>query len=188
MLAPLAAVAPARGRSATSQEAFGAAAMTEPSTPADLATSLVHEWQHSKLCALIAGTPLSIGDGDDRYFAPWRPDSRPLSGLLHGSFAFLAVCELWAALRAEPGLDVIAEQQFATRREQLVPALRALAASRRLTDAGQVLVTAMRTHHERLLAEPVSAGATRSARKALRDNYEVWLRHNDGGSTESSKP
>ena len=46
--------------------------------PSDLAVALVHEFQHSKLAALHRLVPLYDRTDPARYFAPWRPDPRPM--------------------------------------------------------------------------------------------------------------
>ena len=51
--------------------------------------TLVHEFQHSKLSAMLDLVPLTDPDDHGRYFAPWRVDPRPLAGLLQGVYAFV---------------------------------------------------------------------------------------------------
>ena len=68
--------------------------------PASLGELLVHEMQHVKLAALADQFDL-FDRADGRLFpVPWRRDPRPIYGLLHGTYAHLAVAELW---RARPG-------------------------------------------------------------------------------------
>jgi HEXXH motif-containing protein len=46
----------------------------------------VHEVQHLKLAALLDIVTLTMPGEHDRYYAPWRDDPRPLSGLLQGTY------------------------------------------------------------------------------------------------------
>src|SRR5262249_43536232 len=76
-LIPLVAGADGSALSATLRHTFGAFGLTRPATPADFAVTLVHEFQHSKLSAIIDITPLTEPGNERRYFAPWRVDPRP---------------------------------------------------------------------------------------------------------------
>lgn len=121
---------------ASSAASFGAIRAAMPETPADMAETLLHELQHSKLNALLDLVPLQ-GPGEDRLcYAPWRKDPRPLSGLLHGIYAFVGVTEYWyRQCLSHP--DATAAFQLAHHREQVRAALRALGATPELTPAGQ---------------------------------------------------
>ena len=46
-----------------------------PSTAAEFAVTLVHEFQHSKLSAMLDLKPLIDPADDRRYFAPWQRGS-----------------------------------------------------------------------------------------------------------------
>ena len=56
---------------------------------------LVHEMQHVKLTALCDLFDLFDRDDDTLFPVPWRADPRPVEGLLHGTYAHLAVADLW---------------------------------------------------------------------------------------------
>jgi uncharacterized protein len=65
---------------------------------------LVHEMQHVKLTALC--DLVDLFDRSDRtlFSVSWRPDPRPVEGLLHGTYAHLAVADLWRSRsRQVPG-------------------------------------------------------------------------------------
>ncbi|MFI6872233.1 aKG-HExxH-type peptide beta-hydroxylase [Streptomyces sp. NPDC050400] len=88
--------APARGvAAATSRHAFGAVLASWAATPQRLALTLLHEFQHSKLSALMDLVPLHEPGGARRLYAPWRPDPRPPVGVLHGVYAHLADLDFW---------------------------------------------------------------------------------------------
>src|SRR5207244_2181165 len=59
--------------SATSPAAFGAIATSVPPSVESMAETLVHEFQHTKLCGLMDMLPL-IEPSGERGYAPWRED------------------------------------------------------------------------------------------------------------------
>lgn len=68
-----------------------------------LAESLVHEAMHLQL-TLVDRTDALVIDRRRRAYSPWKEDSRPLEGLLHGLYVFAVihqVLDLFA--EAEPG-------------------------------------------------------------------------------------
>lgn len=128
------------GASAASlADAFGAAAMTLPPDVGMAATTLLHEFQHSKLSVLSEIVPLVAGSEADLH-SPWKAEPRPASAVLHGAFAHLAVARLWAGWARE-GRTGWGEADLT--REQVLSACRVLARSGRLTDAGRRFVTTL---------------------------------------------
>jgi HEXXH motif-containing protein len=88
--------APGSGHVSTSSpQAFGTVAMSRQPDMYTCAETLVHETAHLKLCALLDLVTLTRPDDGQRYYAPWRTDPRPASGLLQGAYAFLAVGGFW---------------------------------------------------------------------------------------------
>lgn len=82
-------------RSATARQAFGALAAALPGEPGELSVLLLHEFQHVKLNALLDLHPgLFDPDYSGRLRVPWRDDERPVEGVFHGVYAFLALCHL----------------------------------------------------------------------------------------------
>ncbi|GAA0532253.1 hypothetical protein GCM10010172_11270 [Paractinoplanes ferrugineus] len=84
----------ASGLSATSAVAFGAVAISTPGDPRSFAVGLLHECQHSLLNATFTLFDL-VNPGGARVCSPWRDDPRPLSGLLHGAYAYQSVARFW---------------------------------------------------------------------------------------------
>ena len=114
----------ARGMSATSRDAFGSTSMTRPFDAAGMAVSLVHEFQHAKLSALLDIVGLYDLADDRLYYAPWRDDPRPLGGLLQGAYAFLGVADFWRVHRfVSAGSNDFAHFEFARWRERLARVL-----------------------------------------------------------------
>ena len=161
-------------RSGTSRDSVGALGLTPPHSPPDLAITIVHEFQHSKLSALLDLVPLYAPGGSETHFAPWRADPRPTGGLIQGVYAFLGVADVWRGLRAAPGLAGLATEQFAFVREQVRTGMAALEGSRELTAAGVGFVAGMRASLERLNADAVPHRALDLARSALEERRSAW--------------
>jgi uncharacterized protein len=175
-LVPLAQTDSRAARSATIRHAFGVFGLTRPPDPAEFAVTLVHEFQHSKLSAVLDLTPLSDPADERRYFAPWRTDPRPLGGLIQGVYAFVGVADTWRALRDVP--DVPAQSRFAAARLQVDRGLTAVEHSGALTPAGEALAAQLRRTTDELLAEPVPAATARAAEQALDEIRQGWQARN----------
>ena len=63
-----------------------------------MAWTLVSEFQHIKLSALLDMFPL-IEPCADRGYAPWRDDPRPMGGILQGVCAFPGIVRFWDVQR-----------------------------------------------------------------------------------------
>ncbi|WP_449066679.1 HEXXH motif domain-containing protein, partial [Planomonospora algeriensis] len=144
VLTPL--VAPARGQSsASSRETFGCVALSTPPDATTFAVTLTHETQHAKLSALLDLVPLTRPDDGSRHYAPWRPDPRPIPGLLQGAYAYLGVTGFWRRQRrletGEAALE--AEAEFSQWRAAARLVAGTLLRSGRLTPPGEAFVAAM---------------------------------------------
>ena len=188
---PLRQVEPGRGVSATSGHAFGAVFMTPPPDDLPFLVGLLHEYQHSKLNALLHLVDLHDGD-DARYYSPWRDDPRPLDGLLHGAYAYLAVADFWRLRAMADGRDGdrgrdLARFEFLRWREAIVRSTRALHASGRLTASGAAFVARMGAHARSWAAGTVPAQTRRWAQDALTDHRVAWRARNvrvDGAAAD----
>ncbi|WP_420035520.1 aKG-HExxH-type peptide beta-hydroxylase [Streptomyces sp. cg28] len=154
-----------RSASATAPAAHSAV-LVRPCPPLHLAAALVHEVQHGKLAALSDLVRLHTADTAARHWAPWRPDPRPFDGLLHGTYAHLALADLWqrAALAGVPG----AWPRHARYRAQVAAVLPDIHRAPELTRAGQEFVTAMAVTERAMGEHPPSAGLWREACRAVR--------------------
>ncbi|MEV4639257.1 HEXXH motif-containing putative peptide modification protein [Actinoplanes sp. NPDC049548] len=160
----------ARGISATSADAYGAVAISEPADPAAFAVGLLHETQHSILNAVqylfdLLQAPDTLG------YSPWRDDPRPASGVLHGAYAYLTVTRFWRTLPGDP----LARFEFARWRAAVAAAAEGL---RDLTPAGERFVGALRAEVRPWLGEPVDAAILRLAEGANRDHRLRWRLRN----------
>jgi len=140
--------------SATLRSAPWAVLAGLPGTARETAAVLVHEVQHSKLAVLGDLTTLHHGDGEAVFRVPWRSDPRPLDAVLQGTYAHLALADLWHRLADRPGAAPAAREAARARcedyREQVGPALVLLRGSGELTRRGAEFTTAMGRHHASL--------------------------------------
>ena len=126
--------------------------MTTPADPARFAVTIVHEFQHSKLGALLDLVPLYAPAGTRRLRVPWRPDPRPVGNALQGVYAFMSVAEMWGHLRADPDSAAEAERYFGAILGQVAEGLRALSAADEWTPAGLRFLAGMRARHAEISA------------------------------------
>ena len=121
--------------------------MSQPPDPDTCAVTLTHEVQHLKLCAVLDIVSLTLPDDGRRYYAPWRTDPRPVSGLLQGAYAYLGVTEFWRRQRqlATGAARLRADGEFALWRAGTARVIDALLSGDRLTPAGAVFVQGMST-------------------------------------------
>ena len=167
--------------SASSGDSYAAMVIARPAGALALAETLVHEFQHSKLAALLHLFPLLDDDREERYYAPWRGDPRHLTGLLHGAYAFTGVAGFWRDRMAEAGGSEAAEvagYHFALRRMQSRLVVRTLLVSGRLTVQGTVFVTGLARTLDGWLREPVPSAALARARTAAALHRTEWRLRN----------
>jgi HEXXH motif-containing protein len=161
---------------ATSPAAFGAIATSWPPDPVTLAETLVHEFQHVKLCGLLDLLSLAESAGE-KVYAPWRRDPRPAGGLLQGIYAHIGIVRFWAAQRhaeTEPDDILRAHAQFARWRPAITAAVDTLRGTGCLTAEGERFTELMRAAGERFADEPVPAAAFQVAREASLDHWLTW--------------
>ncbi|MDM4719040.1 FxsB family cyclophane-forming radical SAM/SPASM peptide maturase [Micromonospora sp. WMMA1363] len=133
-----------RQRSAAAASAFGAVAVTAVPDDTALVVLLVHEVQHVKLDGVLDVCEL-VDRRDARLLTvPWRDDPRPVEGVLHGTYAHLAVADVW---RRRPGPEAAAHHR--RYRDWTDGALDALLGLGVLTPAGERFATRMRATVDR---------------------------------------
>jgi HEXXH motif-containing protein len=166
--------------SATTPTAFGAIATSLPPDPVMMAETLVHEFQHLKLCGLMDMLPL-IEPCEERVYAPWRPDPRPAGGLLQGIYAFLGIACFWDAQRqveSDPSSILRAQVMYERWRTAIEIASGTLLNTGALTATGVLFVNMIRERTESLRSEPVPDHAREIAEEMALDHWLTWqLRH-----------
>ncbi|WP_369034818.1 HEXXH motif domain-containing protein [Streptomyces adonidis] len=168
-------------RSGSSAETFGCMALSPPTSATGLAVTLTHELQHNKLAALLHLFDLFEPGGPERFYAPWRPDPRPLPGLFHGAYAHLGVALFWERRREtepDPALRATAQAQFARWRLAAHEATTVTLSSGRLTPLGHRFAAHMLTTLDTLCALPVPAPALHHAESAAHAHRTAWRNRN----------
>lgn len=175
--------APESGRVSTSSpQSFGAVAMSRQPDKYACAETLVHETQHLKLCALLDLVALTRPDDGQRFYAPWRTDPRPASGLLQGAYAYLGVSGFWREQRwVAPELSVRqrAQAEFAQWREGAARVVGTLLSSGQLTTAGRDFVGEMADVLNAWQQEPVPGDALAVARRKADRHLARWQADNE---------
>lgn len=130
--------------SSTSRDAVGAIGVALPDDASSLSELLVHEMQHVKMAAIADMHQLFVPGDDRRYHVHWRADSRPIEGVLHGTYAHLALADLWLSRsRRDPAGH--ARQRFAMYRSWVESAIEVMLASGSLLPDGERLAVGMRS-------------------------------------------
>lgn len=166
--------------SSSSPDTFGAVAMSEPPDPDTCASTLTHELQHVKLCAVLDIVRLTLRDDGRRFYAPWRDDPRPVAGLLQGAYAFVGVTEFWRRRRrqAANAAQLRADGEFALWRAGTTRVIHTLLSSNGLTPVGADFVQRMAQTVGSWMSEPVSPQARAFARSEAENHLARWeLRH-----------
>ncbi|MCJ1680096.1 HEXXH motif domain-containing protein [Streptomyces sp. APSN-46.1] len=166
--------------SATTSDAFGSMVISRPVDGLALAEAMVHEFQHSKLGALLHLFPLlDDDDGAEVHYAPWRPDPRPATGLLQGAYAFTGVTGFWRDRMADKTADPeLAAFHFALSRLQTRLVIRTLLTRARLTGPGTRLLHGLAATLDSWLREPVAPRIAARARAAARSHRVEWRLRN----------
>jgi HEXXH motif-containing protein len=166
--------------SATTPAAYGAIATSWPPDDVTLAETLVHEFQHVKLCGVLDMVPLAEA-GEQKVYAPWRQDPRPAGGLLQGIYAHLGIVRFWQAQQhVEADHDGLLRAQvlFARWRRAAGQATQTLLDTGSLTPDGVRFAGLIRARGQQLMATPVSGEAEAIAAEAALDHWLTWqLRH-----------
>lgn len=174
-------IPPTNGQvSSSSSEAFGAIAMSEPPDLDTCAVTLAHEVQHLKLGALLDIVPLTLADDGRRYYAPWRDDPRPISGLLQGAYAYLGVSGFWRRQRqlTRGAQRLRADMEFARWRAGAALGVETLRSSGRLTPAGLNFIQGMQSTLTAWQDESVSPDAQALARREAELHLARWQSDN----------
>jgi HEXXH motif-containing protein len=141
-------VVPMRGargvtRSITTRHVFGSVGLSLPGDDVTAALTLSHEVQHAKLAALMDLLPVVAGPESRLYYAPWRPDPRPLASLLQGMYAHLGVARFWRRHREvmhKPSEVHHAYVEFARWQNACIQVAKVVSARPELTRCGTVFV------------------------------------------------
>jgi len=81
-----------------------------------LAAALIHEFSHLELAVIIGIEPI-FKDGGQLFRSPWRDDSRPIGGIVHGVYVFTQVLRFFHL--ALPDLSSSASEMYKLVQNQL---------------------------------------------------------------------
>jgi hypothetical protein len=84
----------------------GAFVTSPVANPLVLADDLIHETYHNRLFAIEESGPFYRDDAartDARHYSPWRPDPRPIFGVLHAFYVFTRVMRFWRRVYVDLG-------------------------------------------------------------------------------------
>ena len=104
--------------SASYQEVIGAIYVSLHPNPMTMAEALIHEFSHTKLNTLANFDPVLVNAFAPLFPSPYRPDPRPLHGILLGVHAFLPVERFYERL-VEQGHIESSSRSFVQRRRDL---------------------------------------------------------------------
>ncbi|MCW3840029.1 FxsB family radical SAM/SPASM domain protein [Micromonospora yasonensis] len=126
-------------RSSTARQAFASVGLARADGPAT-AVMIVHEFQHSVLGALLDLCDLFTPEHTGRLSVGWRNDPRPIEGVLQGTYAHLAITDIWRQRARRAGADSVAHERHQQYRAWTADAADALLGSGALTPAGERFV------------------------------------------------
>ena len=94
--------------SASSEDILGLTYLPGVDTRYDVAECFLHEALHQKLFRIETGINFFENNSpkEEQYYSPWRTDPRPLRMILHGSFVFTAIAEMWASLSMDKNYNL----------------------------------------------------------------------------------
>jgi HEXXH motif-containing protein len=187
VLALMSALTPLSGadganRSITSRRVFGSIALSLPADDVAMALTLAHEVQHAKLYAVMDLLPLFTDHAQTLYYAPWRPDPRPLANLLQGMYAHLGVAHFWWLHREVPQAAAgvhHAHVEFVRWRNACAQVAQIISARPELTRYGAAFVEGMlRVLHE-WRDESVPPAAQAEAARLAGEHWRHWEKRLD---------
>lgn len=145
-------------------------------TPLYMAECLVHEASHNLLYALSRDSALFEGKSEALYYSPWRPDPRPVDGLLHACFVFSNVIELYKniASRAD-GLGYQSKIRLGAEIMRMLIGLDSLSGCDSLTENGVYILDYLYARVERTSAEHLHI-LTESDRLQIEEHLSAYRR------------
>lgn len=165
--------------SVTLSDAFGCVAMSLPLNPRFTALTLAHEVQHAKLAVLADLFPLVEQGPEELFYAPWRNDPRPITGLLQGTYAHFGVAAFWKRQRhRENNQDHAryAEVEFARWCDAAREVAHFLINSGKLTPVGRNFVIGMLRILDEWSTNHVSRHARAAAQRLAEKHHGCWQR------------
>jgi uncharacterized protein len=164
-------------RSVTSRWVFGSFGLSLPVDDVQMALTLAHEVQHAKLSALMNLVPLVTEPVTGGFYAPWRPDPRPLASLLQGMYAHVEVARFWRHQRlVATGATERwhANVEFAKWRNACAQVADSLCDRPELTSCGAIFVDGMINALRAWQNDSIPAAATATADREISEHKREW--------------
>ncbi len=178
VLIPIVPPDPTTSVSSSSPIALGLLWMSLNADIPTIAETIVHEYHHQKLNALLLVEPVIAGPTKEAiFYSPWRNDPRPLLGILHGAFAFGGVLDFYRRLAVCKNPTISREQvgeRLHLLRNQVLNALDTLRDRADFTSIGQGLYAAMRRHAQDVPQYPISLSAKHRVEERLTEHWQRW--------------
>jgi HEXXH motif-containing protein len=164
-------------RSVTTRRVFGSIGLSLPGDDVQMALTLAHEVQHAKLSALMDLVPLVTEDATGVYYAPWRPDPRPLASLLQGLYAHVGVARFWRRQRtaAQGAAETWhANVEFAKWRNACARVADSVRDRPELTSCGAAFVDGMINALRTWQNDNIPAEASAQAEREISEHKREW--------------
>jgi hypothetical protein len=186
---PLEVMGPSTHRSLTVRSMPSCMFLSRNTTVERLSEAIVHELSHAELNVMMDSKPLfSDAFRNERFYSPWRPDPRPLFGVLHAIYVFTQVAEFQKLLRerqaSTPGENSDVGRRLAdglarlrTARRQ-VPPHALTAAGRALMDECSARATAV---EQSVVALPPMWGP-------VSEHFDAWAKANPVEARAATDP
>jgi hypothetical protein len=164
------------GRSATNEQAFGAAGMTTPADKVQLALGMIHEFLHSQLAGMWHAEELTNHVDVSLAYAPWRDDPRPVHKLLQGAYAHLGVADFWRTWRdvcEDPGRTT-ANLEYARWRQEVARTVEVIEKAGNLNQAGLQVLDHVKDRLHGWQDDVIPADALEYAMQGAADHELSW--------------
>lgn len=162
--------------------AFGAIALTTPTSSMELAMPLVEEFWEGAFRALHSRIPLhEAPSAERRYHGPWQDLPVSFEDFFCGTYAHLGVIDLWIARRAstqDPEDHILATVEIERWRNRLSGLADKVDGSGFLTKEGRLFTEAMRWRFRRLEQLTTPPKIANLARISETDNRLSWRLRN----------
>ncbi len=173
---------PEHSISCSSRDFWGAIQLS-PHPGVALTEVLAHEYRHNLLNALLEVDSLIEPSCSQKaeFYSPWRPDPRPLVGLLHGIYSFVEVVGFYESYLDQFGSQapqvVLAEERIITNACRLQIAVRELAGHAKFTALGDELFDGLRRRIDRFEqdAHALNPALKDALSKQVHQQYALWL-------------
>ncbi len=153
-IVPIQSPLPDESLSSSSDTMIGSimASLVEPELMAEM---LVHEYAHNLLNILSRYDSLITRTDEDCNYSPFRPDARPLMGVLHAMFSFVNVADYFHHLKQEDRYINIFNHRYSAIVCNLLISSHILSANHHWSPVGLALIGGLKRRTQELLQSPM---------------------------------